>query len=84
MTNLRDRGFIETIQRDVVDAGVPLLGLCLGMQLLATRSEEHGTQQIRRKWKGNSITCQGLAWTLANAADDDREGRSGDRPPGDG
>jgi hypothetical protein len=30
---------------------------------------ENGEQHVRRKWTGNSVTCQGLAWTLANAVD---------------
>jgi glutamine amidotransferase len=38
--NMRARGFDEALERDVVAAGVPLLGLCLGMQLLASHGEE--------------------------------------------
>ena len=36
----RQRGLDELL-RERVEAGVPLLGLCLGMQLLFERSEEH-------------------------------------------
>jgi glutamine amidotransferase len=40
MENIRARGFDEALERDVVAAGVPLLGLCLGMQLLASHGDE--------------------------------------------
>jgi glutamine amidotransferase len=40
MAAIRAAGLDELL-RERVDAGVPLLGLCLGMQLLFDRSEEH-------------------------------------------
>ena len=39
MTQLRERGFIEPLT-ERMRAGVPVLGVCLGMQLLCRRSEE--------------------------------------------
>jgi imidazole glycerol-phosphate synthase subunit HisH len=42
MHNLRELGLIELIQARVAD-GTPLLGICLGMQLLFDGSEELGT-----------------------------------------
>lgn len=39
MSNLADLGLIDLI-RQKADDGIPLLGICLGMQLLATDSEE--------------------------------------------
>jgi len=41
MTQLRNRGFVEPL-RDLARQGVPILGICLGMQLLFERSEEMG------------------------------------------
>lgn len=41
MRNLRESGLDETI-RAFHASGRPLLGICLGMQLLFTESEEHG------------------------------------------
>lgn len=38
---------------------------------LMTTDGDFGVQHIRRKWKGNNVTCQGLCWTLANACDGD-------------
>ena len=35
-------GMIETLERRVRREGAPFLGICVGMQLLATRGTEHG------------------------------------------
>jgi imidazole glycerol-phosphate synthase subunit HisH len=35
-------GLVETIEERVIAHGVPFLGVCVGMQLLATRGLEHG------------------------------------------
>jgi glutamine amidotransferase len=44
MRNLRTRGFAEALP-DLLSGGRPLLGLCLGMQMLADASEEHGEHE---------------------------------------
>ncbi len=44
MANLR-RGGLDRALRDAVDAGKPLLGLCLGLQLLFAESEEFGSHE---------------------------------------
>ncbi len=44
MTNLRDGGWLEPLTAAAA-RGVPLLGICLGMQLLAATSDEHGLHQ---------------------------------------
>ena len=40
MENLRKRGLVEALNEAVLNKGAPLLGICLGMQLLADESEE--------------------------------------------
>lgn len=45
MQGLRERNLIEPLKA-FASSGRPLLGICLGMQLLARESEEHG------KWPG--------------------------------
>lgn len=45
MSNLRRRGLIEPLRGEVLGAGKPFLGICLGMQLLAGESFEHGRHQ---------------------------------------
>jgi glutamine amidotransferase len=44
MASLREQGLIESLRRFVLEKR-PLLGICLGMQLLFESSDEHGTQQ---------------------------------------
>lgn len=45
MRGLRERGFIEALDRQVRQAGKPLLGICLGLQLLAGRGFELGEHE---------------------------------------
>ena len=42
MNSLNANGISEIIRRRVTKEGVPILGICLGMQLLADKSFEHG------------------------------------------
>lgn len=35
-------GLVEAIEERVLEGGVPFLGVCVGMQLLASRGHEHG------------------------------------------
>lgn len=48
MKNLRDKGLVQPIRELAIDDGVPLLGICLGMQLLAEKGLEGGqTEGLR-------------------------------------
>jgi glutamine amidotransferase len=42
MERLRAGGWVEAIHRQVKEMGKPLLGICLGMQMLAERGDEGG------------------------------------------
>jgi imidazole glycerol-phosphate synthase subunit HisH len=42
MRNLRERGLVEPLTQMVKGAGKPILGICLGFQLIARESEEFG------------------------------------------
>lgn len=42
MARLRAGQWVDALHRQVEDAGKPLLGICLGMQMLGTSSAEHG------------------------------------------
>jgi glutamine amidotransferase len=45
MRNLRARGLDQALREQVLEQGVPLLGVCLGMHLLADRGSEGGESQ---------------------------------------
>jgi len=45
MRNLQARGLVEPLREMVLDGPKPLLGLCLGSQLLSRQSDEFGTHQ---------------------------------------
>jgi glutamine amidotransferase len=45
MANLRKRGFDTALQRQVIEKKTPFLGICIGMEVLLSRSFEHGEHQ---------------------------------------
>ena len=49
MRNIRERGLDELLTAQVIGKGIPFLGICLGMQLLATKG-----------WEGDETN--GLGW----------------------
>jgi glutamine amidotransferase len=53
MKALERRGLTEVLRKKVLEDRVPYLGVCLGMQFLASRSYEHGEHQ-------------GLGWIAAS------------------
>lgn len=42
IANLEMKGFVEALERSVLEKGKPLFGICLGMQVLARKSFEGG------------------------------------------
>ncbi len=77
MANLREAGLVDAI-RDAVGGGTPLLGICLGMQLLASRGSEGGTVEglslipgsvERLDPRGSDERLPHMGW---NAVDHDR------------
>lgn len=65
MTELCRRGLDEVV-RDVAQAGTPLLGICLGMQMLLDQSEEFGSTIGLRLISGKVIPVP--AMTVARSA----------------
>jgi imidazole glycerol-phosphate synthase subunit HisH len=58
MVYLQETGLDQTTL-DYAASGKPLLGICLGMQLLFTQSEEHGTHQGLNLLQGKVVRFQG-------------------------
>jgi len=46
MNNLRRSGLIELLNHRVIDIGIPVLGICLGMQLFTQKSEEGSSRGL--------------------------------------
>jgi glutamine amidotransferase len=74
MRNLRERGFVEALP-DLLAGGRPLLGLCLGMQMLASSSDEHGHHEglglipgeVRRLSPGDGLRVPHVGWNSVQA-----------------
>jgi imidazole glycerol phosphate synthase, glutamine amidotransferase subunit len=58
MDNLRETG-LDEVTKQFVATGKPLLGICLGMQLLFSESEEYGSHQGLNLLPGRVVRFQG-------------------------
>jgi glutamine amidotransferase len=58
MHDLQETGLKDVVVR-YAESGKPLLGICLGMQLLFTQSEEHGTHQGLNLLPGQVVRFRG-------------------------
>ena len=64
LEKLKSKGFIEVISDHVVKNNVPFLGICVGMQILATQCEEFGTHKGLDLIPGNVIPLKKTARSL--------------------
>jgi glutamine amidotransferase len=71
MRQLQERGLIEVLAREVIQRSKPFLGVCLGMQLLARCSTEHGVHaglgwfdaHVRRfEFAGEKLKVPHVGW----------------------
>ncbi len=58
MAHLRETG-LDVVMQSVATSGKPLLGICLGMQLLFDESEEHGLHEGLHLLPGRVVRFQG-------------------------
>ncbi|PTX59632.1 glutamine amidotransferase [Melghirimyces profundicolus] len=59
MKELKKRGLVDVIRKRALEEKKPLLGICLGMQLLFTGSEEHGYHQGLNLLPGHVVRFEG-------------------------
>jgi len=69
MRNLREYGLIDAVHRSI-ESGKPFLGICLGLQLLFTESEEFGISKGLDIIKGKVIRFKGRAFEASRSAID--------------
>ena len=87
MRQLESDGLVDVIRREVTENGKPLLGICLGMQLLARSSDESpdvpGIGIIpadvvsfdvveHKDWRGRELTLPHIGWNDVETADSSR------------
>ena len=60
-------GMVEALQREVIERAKPFLGICVGMQLMATRGVEYGIHA-------------GLDWIKGDVVRIEPKAQAGDRP----
>ena len=73
MRNLREYGLIDAVHRSI-ESGKPFLGICLGLQLLFTESEEFGISKGLDIVKGKVIRFKGRAFETSRGVYPDKPG----------
>lgn len=75
MERLRSNGIADALREAVVDRGVPILGICLGMQLLTSHSEEGdadgfgwiAARTVRFRFEpGSKLKVPHMGWNVAD------------------
>lgn len=88
MRNLRERNLIVFLNEVVAQGKVPLLGICLGFQLLAKSSTEFGLtsglgyiEGIVEKINATGLPVPHIGWNECNIQQDDQIFRGISQPP---
>ena len=50
-------GMVDVLQQEVIDRGKPFLGICVGMQLMASRGVEYGSHPASTGSPARSTAC---------------------------
>ena len=68
MRIVRERGFDTLLRTDVLEAGTPLLGICIGVQIIFEHSEEEDTECLGfvegsvRKFPAGELKVPQIGW----------------------
>ena len=71
MNNLNERGFVEILNELVLEKKIPILGICLGMQIMGETSHEMGESEglgwfegdvIKMEPQNESIKIPNIGW----------------------
>jgi len=70
--SLNERGLIELLQERIIEDRIPILGVCLGMQLLTESSEEGNlkglgfirARTVRFKFEKNNLKVPNMGWNF--------------------
>jgi len=78
--NLNNLGITDFLKEQVIDIGKPILGICLGMQLLTEDSEEGElpglgfikahTKKFKYEWNGRKLKIPHMGWNYVYANND--------------
>jgi imidazole glycerol-phosphate synthase subunit HisH len=74
MTNLKTLGWLDVLNKKVLDEKVPVLGICLGMQLMTKRSDEGvlpGLAWIEGevlRFPSNELKVPHMGWNVVRSA----------------
>lgn len=74
ISSLNERGFIKLLHERIIENKVPILGICLGMQLLTKSSEEGNfkglgfinAKTIKFKFNNNNLKIPNMGWNFIN------------------
>ena len=80
MNNLEKLGLIDILNERVIKYKIPILGICLGMQLMTNSSEEGdmngfgwiNAKTVKFKFKDNSIKVPHMGWNTVNLSKESR------------
>lgn len=79
MDNIKKTGWFDALQDPVLNKKIPILGVCLGMQLLADEGEEHGITSglgfipgSIKKLDGFGIRIPHVGWNEITKQKDDK------------